>query len=189
MKQMRKIENSRDAQLLFLLCWFAYFTSYIGRLNYSSAMTAMIQEAVLTKSQAGFISMVYFFAYGIGQFCNGMLGDRFHPGKMILPVLRSRQGRICAWDLSADLERWQWSGDQRVCTGNDLATGDSNLRGDGEQGTENEVLRQYRILTGGRDAGFVSAGGSCDVADRMESRVRRGSNLSVCDVSYLDHWV
>ena len=64
MKQMRKIENSRDAQLLFLLCWFAYFTSYIGRLNYSSAMTAMIQEAVLTKSQAGFISMVYFFATG-----------------------------------------------------------------------------------------------------------------------------
>lgn len=88
-----------------------------------------------------------------------------------------------------DSERWQWSGDQRVCTGNDLATGDSNLRGDGEQGTENEVLRQYRILTGGRDTGFVSAGGSCDVADRMESRVRRGSNLSVCDVSYLDHWV
>lgn len=92
MKQMRKIENSRDAQLLFLLCWFAYFTSYIGRLNYSSAMTAMIQEAVLTKSQAGFISMVYFFAYGIGQFCNGMLGDRFHPGKMIFVGLAIAAG-------------------------------------------------------------------------------------------------
>lgn len=92
MKQMRKIENSRDAQLLFLLCWFAYFTSYIGRLNYSSAMTAMIQEAVLAKSQAGFISMVYFFAYGIGQFCNGMLGDRFHPGKMIFVGLAIAAG-------------------------------------------------------------------------------------------------
>lgn len=92
MKQMRKIDNSRDAQLLFLLCWFAYFTSYIGRLNYSSAMTAMIQEAVLTKSQAGFISMVYFFAYGIGQFCNGMLGDRFHPGKMIFVGLAIAAG-------------------------------------------------------------------------------------------------
>ena len=92
MKRMRKIENSRDAQLLFLLCWFAYFTSYIGRLNYSSAMTAMIQEAVLTKSQAGFISMVYFFAYGIGQFCNGMLGDRFHPGKMIFVGLAIAAG-------------------------------------------------------------------------------------------------
>ena len=55
-------------------------------------MTAMIQEAVLTKSQAGFISMVYFFAYGIGQFCNGMLGDRFHPGKMIFTGLAIAAG-------------------------------------------------------------------------------------------------
>ena len=55
-------------------------------------MTAMIQEAVLTKSQAGFISMVYFFAYGIGQFCNGMLGDRFHPGKMIFAGLAIAAG-------------------------------------------------------------------------------------------------
>lgn len=92
MKRMRRIESPKVARLLFLLCWFAYFTSYIGRLNYSSAMTAMIQEAVLTKSQAGFISMVYFFAYGIGQFCNGMLGDRFHPGKMIFVGLAIAAG-------------------------------------------------------------------------------------------------
>ena len=92
MKRMRKIESPKVSQLLFLLCWFAYFTSYIGRLNYSSAMTAMIQEAVLTKSQAGFISMVYFFAYGIGQFCNGLLGDRFHPGKMIFSGLAIAAG-------------------------------------------------------------------------------------------------
>lgn len=31
MKRMRRIESPRVAQLLFLLCWFAYFTSYIGR--------------------------------------------------------------------------------------------------------------------------------------------------------------
>lgn len=83
MEKSRKITDDRTALTLFLLCWGAYFTSYIGRLNYSSAMTAMIQEHVLTKSQAGFISMVYFFAYGIGQLCNGILGDRMHPGKMI----------------------------------------------------------------------------------------------------------
>lgn len=87
MEKFKKIENHQMTCLLFWLCWFAYFTSYIGRLNYSSAMTAMIQEAVLTKSQAGFISMVYFFAYGIGQLCNGILGDRIHPGKMIFTGL------------------------------------------------------------------------------------------------------
>lgn len=31
--------------------------------------------------------MVYFFAYGIGQLCNGLLGDRMHPGKMIFTGL------------------------------------------------------------------------------------------------------
>ena len=36
--------------------------------------------------------MVYFFAYGIGQFCNGMLGDRFHPGKMIFTGLAIAAG-------------------------------------------------------------------------------------------------
>ena len=30
--------------------------------------------------------------------------------RWFLSALRSRQGRICAWDLSADSERWQWSG-------------------------------------------------------------------------------
>lgn len=83
MKRFHKLKNNKMAFYLFLLCWLAYFTSYIGRLNFSSAMTAMIEEQVLAGSQAGFISMVYFFAYGIGQMCNGLLGDRFHPGRMI----------------------------------------------------------------------------------------------------------
>lgn len=87
MGKLKKITDNRTAMFLFLLCWSAYFTSYIGRLNYSSAMTAMIQEEILTKSQAGFISMVYFFAYGVGQLCNGLLGDRMHPGKMIFTGL------------------------------------------------------------------------------------------------------
>lgn len=87
MKKLRKIRDGRTAAALFFLCWAAYFTSYIGRLNYSSAMTAMIQEEILAKSQAGFISMAYFFAYGIGQLCNGLLGDRIHPGRMIFTGL------------------------------------------------------------------------------------------------------
>ena len=44
MKRMRRIESPKVAAAAVLLCWFAYFTSYIGRLNYSSAMTAMIQR-------------------------------------------------------------------------------------------------------------------------------------------------
>lgn len=78
-----KIKDKRQAFFLFCICWIAYFTCYIGRLNYSSAMTAMIGDQVLTKTQAGTVSMVYFFVYGAGQLINGFLGDRLKPERMI----------------------------------------------------------------------------------------------------------
>lgn len=83
MNRLSRIKNSNTAFFLFTLCWIAYFTAYIGRLNYSSAMSDMIQDRILTQSHAGFISMLYFFSYGCGQFFNGILGDRFSPHKMI----------------------------------------------------------------------------------------------------------
>lgn len=78
-----KLTDKKVIMNLFTLCWMAYFTCYIGRLNYSSAMTAMIEGNIFLKSEAGFISMVYFFAYGSGQLINGFLGDKRNPGKMI----------------------------------------------------------------------------------------------------------
>lgn len=79
----KRIREPRMAASLFGLCWLVYFTSYIGRLDYSSAMTVMIQEGVLTASRAGAVGMAYFFAYAAGQLVNGLLGDRLHPGRMI----------------------------------------------------------------------------------------------------------
>lgn len=87
MYRLKRINDNHMAGVLFGLCWMVYFTTYIGRLNYSSAMPAMIGEEILSASQAGFISMLYFFAYGIGQLLNGFLGDRVHPRKMIFTGL------------------------------------------------------------------------------------------------------
>ena len=83
----KKIKKKKQAFFLFCICWMAYFTCYIGRLNFSSAMAAMIEEQVLTKTQAGTISMVYFFIYGAGQLLNGFLGDKLQPGRMIFSGL------------------------------------------------------------------------------------------------------
>ncbi|GLC81103.1 MFS transporter [Lacrimispora brassicae] len=82
-KVLCKIRDRTYVRRLFLLCWLVYCVSYIGRLNYSSAMAQIISEHILTASQAGFISMAYFFAYGIGQMINGFLGDRVNPKRMI----------------------------------------------------------------------------------------------------------
>lgn len=69
--------------LLFILCWAAYFITYIGRLNFSSAMTELIATNTISKTQAGTINMIFFFCYGGGQLVNGFLGDRISPRKMV----------------------------------------------------------------------------------------------------------
>lgn len=84
---MKRVLDGKKATVLFLLCWVAYFSSYLGRLNYSSAMSSIMDDGVLTLSQAGLISMIYFFAYGGGQFCNGILGDKLKPELMIFAGL------------------------------------------------------------------------------------------------------
>ncbi len=75
--------NERTGKILFWLSWLVYFSSYLGRLNYSSAMSSILGDGILTRSQAGAISMAYFFAYGAGQLCNGILGDRSRPEKLV----------------------------------------------------------------------------------------------------------
>lgn len=75
--------DEKTGKVLFWLSWLVYFSSYLGRLNYSSAMSSILGDGVLTRSQAGAISMAYFFAYGAGQLCNGILGDRSRPEKLV----------------------------------------------------------------------------------------------------------
>lgn len=70
-------------RFLFLLCWCSYFCAYIGRLNYSAALTDMIQSEGFSKGEAGLIGTAFFFAYGAGQFVSGFLGDRL-PAKWLV---------------------------------------------------------------------------------------------------------
>ena len=74
-------------KLLFRLCWIAYFSTYIGRLNYSAGLTEIITTEGFSKGQAGMIGTAFFIAYGAGQFVSGFLGDRLAPKKMIFTGL------------------------------------------------------------------------------------------------------
>lgn len=66
-----------------MLCWIAYFVSYIGRLNYSACMPAIMPELGISKTFAGTISTGFLACYGAGQLLNGILGDRISPKLMI----------------------------------------------------------------------------------------------------------
>ena len=94
MEQRKDKEKTLSAgTLIFIACWAAYCASYLGRINYPAALTAIVADGVFSKSHAGFIGTVYFFCYGAGQIFSGILGDRVSPYKMIGAGLA---GTVCA---------------------------------------------------------------------------------------------
>ena len=94
MEQRKDKEKILSAgTLIFVACWAAYCASYLGRINYTAALTAIVADGVFSKSHAGFIGTVYFFCYGAGQIFSGILGDRVSPYKMIGAGLA---GTVCA---------------------------------------------------------------------------------------------
>lgn len=84
---MRKLQSKPAAKALFFLCFFAYMTTYLGRLNYSASLAEMVLQGEFTKGQAGFIGTVFFATYGCGQLINGFLGDKLSAKKMIFTGL------------------------------------------------------------------------------------------------------
>ena len=83
LSSMSKITDASRVRALFFFCWTAYFCSYLGRLNFSSATLDMVNAGLVTTAAAGLINTAYFTAYGIGSFVNGLAGDRLSPKTMI----------------------------------------------------------------------------------------------------------
>ena len=68
---------------LFFLCWVAYFSTYICRLNYSAVMPELTSSGIFTESEIAAVSSSFFICYGLGQLVSGSLGDKFSPRYMI----------------------------------------------------------------------------------------------------------
>ena len=71
------------ARQLYVLCFGAYATSYIGRLNFTACMSDMISQGTIDKSFGGLIASAFFISYALGQFFNGRIGDKIQPKAMI----------------------------------------------------------------------------------------------------------
>ncbi len=78
-----KLKDKKFIIFLFSLCFLVYLSTYLGRLNYSASITAILEEGIFTKSQTGIIGTTFFFTYGLGQFISGFLGDKITPKKLV----------------------------------------------------------------------------------------------------------
>ena len=68
---------------VFISLWVTYASFYLCRVNMSIAIPGIIEEYGLTKTAIGAVITALFFAYAVGQFINGQLGDKFGARKLI----------------------------------------------------------------------------------------------------------
>ena len=117
-----KLKNKKFIIFLFSLCFLVYLSTYLGRLNYSASITAILNNSNFTKSQTGFIGTTFFFTYGIGQFISGFLGDKFSPKKLVfIGVFVSSISNLCMafnnnylvmsffWSINGLFQAFIWS--------------------------------------------------------------------------------
>ncbi len=74
---VNSLSNKKSNYLIFL-CWAAYTSAYVARLNYNASMVEILSQLGTTKESAGTVSSFFFFAYGTGQLINGLLSKKYN---------------------------------------------------------------------------------------------------------------
>ncbi len=117
-----KIQDESTIRLVFGACWCVYFSTYLGRLNYSACLNEMIGAEGFSKSQGGLIGTCFFLAYGVGQLLSGFLGDRLSPKKLVftgmvvssfanlgMAVSRRPEAMMACWCVNGLFQALVWS--------------------------------------------------------------------------------
>ncbi|MDO4396981.1 MAG: MFS transporter [Oscillospiraceae bacterium] len=87
MNKQLYLEDHGKSRLVFIACFAAYTASYVGRINFSAALSAIVSSGLFSKPEGGLIGSAFFVVYGVFQIINGFLGDKISPFKMIISGL------------------------------------------------------------------------------------------------------
>ena len=81
----KRVINSEKASVyMFLTVFIMYTTVFMTKQCFNAAMAAIVNEGVMTKTQTGFIIMVFYAVYAPMQIVGGMAADRFDNSKLIM---------------------------------------------------------------------------------------------------------
>ena len=128
-RSLPQVKRKSNAVFLSVLCFAVYMVSYIGRLNYSAALTEMTVTGILSKTEGGAIATAYFLCYGAGQLVNGFLADRYWPvwqitagmvgsiaQNLMMPYAKSWQLMLVLWGLNGYFQSLIWAPSFRIIT-------------------------------------------------------------------------
>jgi MFS transporter, OPA family, glycerol-3-phosphate transporter len=79
-------------RLVLWTLWLTYGSFYFCRNNLSAALPGIGAELNLSKSELGTVLMALKLAYGVGQFVNGQLAERFPPRRLLALGLLASAG-------------------------------------------------------------------------------------------------
>ncbi len=68
----------KATSVLIILCWIVYTCSYIGKLNYAANINQVMSYYSISHADAGLVSTLFFFSYGIGQVLNGIWCKKYN---------------------------------------------------------------------------------------------------------------
>ena len=77
------LEDKKKSLTLFWTVFFIYVLVYMTKNCFSAAMASIVDAGVLTKSQTGLITAVFYLVYTPLQVVGGMSADRFDPARLI----------------------------------------------------------------------------------------------------------
>jgi sugar phosphate permease len=83
LKQQSSTTFLRSETGVLWVLWLTYGSFYFCRTNISAAIPGIQEELELTKTQIGLILGSLKIAYGIGQFINGQLAEKFSARKLL----------------------------------------------------------------------------------------------------------
>lgn len=77
------LEDKKKSLTLFWTVFIMYVLVYMTKNCFSAAMASIVDAGVLTKSQTGLITAVFYLVYTPLQVVGGMVADRFKPDLLI----------------------------------------------------------------------------------------------------------
>jgi len=77
------LENRKESRYFFFFLWIMYSVVYMTKNCYNGAMAGIVEAGVLSKSQTGLITSVFYLVYAPMQIVGGRAADKFSPEKLI----------------------------------------------------------------------------------------------------------
>lgn len=117
----KHLESKKLSQILFICIALIYSLIYMTKNCYSAAMVLLVEDGILTKSQTGIITSVFYLVYAPFQIMGGFAADKYSPSRLItigllgatvtnalIPYTNSYYVMLFIWALNGAVQFGVW---------------------------------------------------------------------------------